>query len=131
MLKKYILPIIAVFAAYSLMDMLLHGVILMNIYSDYPTLWRPMEEMKMWIQYMVVLFSSFSFVLIYTKLINPKSFKNAIIYGLLWGFSAGTSMGYGTYSVMPIPYALAAGWFWGVLVEAAVSGMIVGLMIKD
>jgi hypothetical protein len=90
-----------------------------------------MEEMKWAVQYMAVFFSSFAFVYIYAKLISPKSIKNAIIYGAFWGFAAGMSMGYGSYSVMELPYILAAGWFWGTLIEATVGGLIIGLMIKE
>jgi hypothetical protein len=40
-------------------------------------------------------------------------------------------MGYGSYSVMPIPYHMALTWFLGSVVEASVGGMIAGLIIKE
>jgi len=38
-------------------------------------------------------------------------------------------MGYGTYSVMPIPYIMALVWFLGTLVEAVLGGLLAGLMV--
>ena len=35
-------------------------------------------------------------------------------------------MGYGTYSVMPIPYSMALTWFLGAVVEGAAAGLLVG-----
>jgi hypothetical protein len=35
-------------------------------------------------------------------------------------------MGYGTFSVMPIPYQMAFIWYCGTVVEGAVTGLIVG-----
>jgi hypothetical protein len=40
-------------------------------------------------------------------------------------------MGYGTYSVMPIPYSLALGWFWGTVVETTLAGVLLGLIVKE
>ena len=71
------------------------------------------------------------FVLIYKRLITNKSMINAVQYGVLFGIGVGISMGYGTYSVMPIPYTMAITWFFGVLVEAVAAGVLVGVIIKE
>ena len=55
---------------------------------------------------------------------------NGLWLGLLFGVSAGISVGYGTYSVRPIPYSLALSWFPGTLAEMAVAGLIVGVVVK-
>jgi hypothetical protein len=52
-------------------------------------------------------------------------------YGLLFGLGAGVSMGYGSYSVMPIPYHMAFTWFLGSVVEATVGGLILGAIVRD
>jgi hypothetical protein len=39
-------------------------------------------------------------------------------------------MGYGSYSVMPIPYVMAFVWFLGSVVEAAIGGLVAGLIIN-
>jgi hypothetical protein len=131
MWKKLLLATIVLFVAFGIMDFVLHSLILMGVYSETKELWRPMAEMKMWVQYVAKIISIFSFVFIYSKLITNKSLKNSIIFGTFWGIAAGMSMGYETYAVMPIPYILAISWFWGSFIEWAVAGLIAGMIIKD
>jgi len=40
-------------------------------------------------------------------------------------------MGYGSYSVMPIPCYTAFTWFLGSIIEAAIGGLILGAIIKE
>jgi hypothetical protein len=40
-------------------------------------------------------------------------------------------MGYGSYSVMPIPYHMALTWFMGTVIEAAVGGVILGAIVCE
>ena len=70
-------------------------------------------------------------IYIYSKLISPKSTKNAILYGLIVGVSSGAGMGYGCYFMFKIPYILAAAWFWGCIVEMTIVGWIMSLIIKE
>ena len=51
--------------------------------------------------------------------------------GLLYGISVGVGMGYGLYSVMPIPYILALVWFLGTTVEGAAAGLVAAAIVKD
>jgi len=131
MLKKTVLSVIAVFVAWSVLDFLIHGVILKSAYEATANLWRPMNEMKMNVMHVAVFIASFSFAWIYGRMISNKSIATGLRYGLWWGLGAGVSMGYGTYSVMPIPYLMALVWFLGSLMEGAVAGLIVGGIVKE
>ena len=128
-MKKPILAVVAVFIAWSVLDYVIHGIILMPIYGATAALWRPMEEMKMGVMYIVVLIATICFVYIYAAMISDKGSRTALLYGLIFGIGAGVSMGYGTYSVMPIPYTLAFGWFLGTVVEAVAAGWIVWFIV--
>ena len=70
------------------------------------------------------------FVGIYAYLIQPKSVTTGLNYGVLFGLGTGMSMGYGMYSVMPIPYHLSLVWFVGALVEAMTAGVLAGAIVK-
>jgi hypothetical protein len=129
--KRTLLAIIAVFIAWSLLDFVIHGVILQSTYEATAALWRPMAEMKMGLMYLVTLLFTVCFVLIYALLISGKSMAAGIKYGVLFGLATGVSMGFGSYSYMPIPYTLAFTWFAGTMVEVIVAGVIVGAMVKD
>ncbi len=130
MFKRTILAIVAVFVAWRVMDYLLHSVILMKTYEATAQMWRPMEEMKMGLMLLVGLVAASVFVGIYTMLIRPKSLLTGVIYGGLFGLGTGFSMGFGTYSYMPIPFHLAFSWFLGSVAEALVAGLLVGWIIK-
>ncbi|ROL61109.1 hypothetical protein D9V86_07485 [Bacteroidetes/Chlorobi group bacterium ChocPot_Mid] len=131
MWKKIIIAWILVFITMGILDWIANSLILMGIYQETESLWRPMEEMKWWVGYLASLISTFCFVYVYAKFVSPKSMKNSIIYGLFWGIAIGAGMGYGTYAYMPIPYSLAAGWFWSTIVTMTASGLVLGLIIKE
>ncbi len=131
MMKKILLATLAVFVAWSALDFVIHGLLLGSSYEATASLWRPMEEMKMGLMYLVTLLVSLCFVTIYARLVSPKSMNAAISFGVLFGLATGISMGYGTYSVQPIPYYMALSWFLGTLVETTVAGLLTGLIIKD
>ncbi len=131
MLKKILLATLAVFVVWEILDFIIHGVLLAPLYEQTSHLWRPMEEMKMLVMYLTVLIAAFFFVAVYGWLLRPKTMKNALLYGLLFGLGAGTSMGYGTYAMMDIPYWMAFGWFLGTTVEAVVAGLLLGAIIRE
>lgn len=131
MIKRILLGTLAVFVAWQVLDFLLHSVILMKAYEETSSLWRPMEEMKWAAMYVSSLLSAFFFVAIYGWLVKPKSMKAALTYGLLFGLGAGTAMGYGTYSFLPIPYYMAFSWFLGTTVECVVAGLLLSFIIKE
>jgi hypothetical protein len=130
-MKKLILSVLAVFIAWSAMDFVIHGVILSSSYAATASLWRPMGEMKMAVMYVSGFIGSLTFVLIYFQFISKKSISTGLKYGLLFGLSTGVPMGYGSYSVMPIPYLMAFTWCFGSVVEAMVGGLIVGSIIRE
>jgi len=131
MLKKIALGTVAVFAAWEILDFIIHNLILMNIYEATPELWRPQAEMKMGLMIIVTLLSAFFFVYLYARFVGEKSIVRGFYYGLVFGLATGISKGYGTYSVMPISYSLALGWFLGSVVEASVAGLLVGWLVKE
>ena len=131
MMKKVILSILAVFVAWSVMDFVIHGVILRSSYASTASLWRPMSEMKWSLMYFSVFIAALTFVLIYSLFFSRKGIPTGLKYGLLFGLSAGVPMGYGSYSVMPIPYHMAFTWCFGSVVEALVGGLIIGSIIRE
>jgi len=130
-MKRIALAVLAVFVAWSVMDFIIHGVILSSSYEATASLWRPMNEMNMSIMYLAVLISAVTFALIYSRLVARKGLATGLTYGLLFGVATGVSMGFGSYAVMPIPFNMAFTWFLGSVIEAAVGGVIVGWVIRE
>jgi len=131
MAKRTIWAVVAVFVAWSFLDFILHGLLLRSTYEATKSLWRPMDQMNMPLMYLVTLVLTVCFVLIYRLLVGQKSLATGIRFGALFGLATGISMGFGSYSYMPIPLTLAWSWFFGSWVEAITAGAIVGTIIKS
>jgi hypothetical protein len=130
MKKKIFLAGVVVFILWSVLDFIIHGLILKSAYASTASLWRPMAEMKMGLMYLTVFVSALSFSAIYGYLVAKKSPMVGLTYGLLYGIAVGVGMGYGTYSVMPIPYCMALTWFLGTVIEAVLGGFVLGAIVK-
>ena len=130
MTKRTVFAVVVVFIMWSILDFIIHGVLLASTYAATAGLWRPMGEMKMPLMYLVTLVFTGCFVLIYAYLVGQKSWVSGIKFGALFGLATGISMGFGSYSYMPIPLALAWSWFLGSLIEAMIAGAIVGAIIR-
>jgi hypothetical protein len=131
MLKKYLLSVALVFVLWSVLDFVIHGVILTQAYQATAALWRPLAEMKLGLLRLVTLIMAAVFVGIYALLVNPKSVKTGAIYGLLMGLLSGVSMGLGSYSFMPITIQIAVVWFLGSMIEITLAGICIGAIIKN
>ncbi|WP_373498877.1 hypothetical protein [Desulfococcus sp.] len=131
MAKRIIWAVVAVFIAWSILDFILHGLLLRSTYEATANLWRPMDQMNMPLMYFVTLVFTVCFVLIYGLLVGQKSLASGIRFGALFGLATGISMGFGSYSYMPIPLTLAWSWFLGSWIEAITAGAIVGAILKS
>jgi hypothetical protein len=100
-------------------------------HAQHSNLWRPMDQMNMPLMYLVTLVFSTCFVLIYSRMVSQKSVASGIRFEALFGLATGISMGFGSYSMMPIPLALAWSWFVGSWIEAIAAGAIAGVIIKS
>jgi len=130
MTKRIIIAVVAVFIAWSVLDFLIHGLLLQSIYAATSNLWRPMAEMNRPVMSLVTLVVAACFVTIYGRLIEKKSLVAGIRYGAIFGLATGSSMGFGSYSYMPIPLTLACSWFIGSWIEAIVAGAIIGAVVR-
>ena len=124
------MAMVAIFVAWSVMDFVIHQLILGDDYAATANMWRPMEEMKMELMYAVVAFTAFVFVYIYSRFFADRSVHSGVMFGILFGLCTGFSMGYGTYAVQPLPHDVALTWFIGTTIEGAVAGLLVGAIVK-
>lgn len=130
MLKQTILAVAAVFVTWSILDFVVHGVLLDPAYQATASLWRPMDEMNMTLMYAVTLAATACFVMLYRHLVSRKSLTAGIQLGALFGLAAGISMGFGSYCYMPIPLSLAWSWFFESLASGVAGGALVGVLMK-
>ena len=126
--KKFWVGFVAVFVAMAIWQFVVNMVFLQGEYQATSQLWRPMEEMKYGLFYVVYLIVSFFFTLIFSKGYEGKGIQEGLRYGFYVGMIMATSMAYGTYGSMPIPYSLALKWFLFGLLEYMILGIIVALV---
>ncbi len=129
-MKKSLIAIAVIFVVGAVLDFLIHGMLLKDMYMATAQLWRPMAEMKMGLGHVVSLVSISAFVAIYTLFFKEKSLENGMKYGALVGVMAGASMGAGTYTYMPIPATLACAWTVATLIHMTIAGTILGWVTK-
>jgi len=130
-IKRIVLGGLAVFVAWSVLDFVIHGLILRSAYMSTPELWRPEAEMRTILMYVTVLLASLAFSGLYGWFVRNKGVGTGIKFGLLYGFAVGIGMGYGSFSVMPLPYIIAFTWCWGTVIECGVAGYLVGLIVRE
>lgn len=131
MKKKIFWAAIVVFVLWSVLDFIVHGLILKSAYASTASLWRPMAEMKMGLMYVTVFIAALAFSAIYGYLVAKKSPMVGLTYGLLYGIAVGVGMAYGSYSMMPIPYSMALTWFLSTVIKAILGGLLLGAIIKN
>ena len=126
---RSLLAMVAIFAAWSVMDYIIHQIILSSAYAATATMWRPIAEMKLALIHAVVAFKTFVFVYIFSRFFADKGIGAGLVYGILFGLGTGFSMGYGTFAVQPLPHDVALTWFIGTAAEGAVAGLLVGAIV--
>lgn len=129
-MKRQLLSVILIFAVWSVIDYVLHGVLLMDQYQATAYLWRPMGQMNMGLIYLCTIIMALVFVIIYDRFFAKKSIENGLLYGLFMGIGGGAVMGLESYACMPIPLNMALVWFGGVVVECVLAGLLVGFFLK-
>jgi hypothetical protein len=122
--KKFWIGFVVVFLVMAFWQFLVNAVFLSADYEATKQLWRPMEEMKMGIFYLVYLIMSFFFTFVFSKGYEGKGIPEGARYGFFMGMILATSMAYGTYGSMPIPYSLALKWFLFGLVQYVALGVL-------
>ena len=121
-MKKVLIGTVVVFIILEVLDIIVHGVILMSAYAATQNVWRPDMMEKMWIMHVVKIVVSFFFAFIFSKGYEGKGIMEGVRYGLYVGVMMAVGMAYGTYAMIAIPYSLALQWFLYGILEYVIAG---------
>ena len=133
--KSWVLASVAVFFVIAVLEFLIHGVLLSDMYQQTASVWRTETEMQqmMWIFWVGYLVFAPFFVLIYVK--GYEKGKPGLGQGFRFGLYVGAMLSvlnsFGWYVILPIPLALVFYWFLSILVEFIAVGVAVGLVYRD
>lgn len=133
--KRWLLASVAVVVVIGLLEFLIHGVVLADMYRQTASVWRSEAEMQqmMWVFWLGILVFAPFFVLIYTK--GYEKTKPGLGQGFRYGLYVGAMLSvmnsFGWYAMLPIPSALAISWFVAILVEFILAGVAAGLVYRE
>jgi hypothetical protein len=130
-MKRPLFAGLAILIAWMVVDVLLHRLFLAPLYDASRELWRPFDQMNVTLIYLVSVVLISVCVGIYRLLVRPKSVGTGLALGAFIGLALGVSAGLGTFIHMPIPPAVAWGWFVGGWLKGLVAGAIVGAVIVE
>jgi hypothetical protein len=130
MLIRLVLSGVAILFAWTVVDALMHRLLLRPFYEENTTLWRPFNQLNLVLIYAVTFTLIAVFVVTYWLLISPKSLGAGVGFGALLGLALGLGSGAGTYIHMPIPRGLALGWITGGWIKGVAAGAILGALIS-
>jgi hypothetical protein len=131
MFKQTLLATVAVFVLWSVIDFLVHGVMLHAAYQETLHLWRPEDQVHALLMSVVTLFFGFMLVVTYGYYVVPKSLATGLGFGAALGIGVGVLVGLGSFAYMPIPLYLAIAWCLVNFVKIALAGLIAGQLIKE
>lgn len=124
------LAILAIFVLWTLMDFVIHGLILGPYYRALMPLVRPVGEMPVSLLNGLMLLLDLVFVGLFVYLEPHRSPKKALVYGAVLGLALGAVVGWGTWAVVPIPLYMAWVWFLGTWAELALAGGVLALSFR-
>ena len=131
MFKQTLLATVAVFVLWSVIDFLVHGLLLHSAYQETLHLWRPEYQMHALMMSAVTLFFGFTLVFTYAHYVVPKSLATGLGFGAVLGIGVGTLTGLGSFTYMPIPLYLGLAWCLVNFFKIALAGLIAGQLIKE
>ncbi|TMG77977.1 MAG: hypothetical protein E6H75_05085 [Betaproteobacteria bacterium] len=133
--KRWLLASVAVFVVIGVLEFLIHGVLLSDMYKQTASLWRSEAEMQkmMWVFWVGILVFAPFFALIYVK--GYEKGKPGLGQGFRYDLYAGAMLSvmnsFGWYVLLPIPLALAFYWFLAIMVEFIAAGVAAGLIYDE
>ncbi len=131
MFKQTLVATVAVFILWSIIDFLVHGILLQSMYQETLHLWRPEDQMHALLMSAVTFIFGFSVVFTYGYFVAPKSLGTGLKYGAALGLGIGVLIGIGSFSYMPIPLCLAGAWLAVNFVKLVVAGLIAGRLVPE
>ena len=133
--KRWLVAGLGAFLAIFTLDIIVHGKLLMGLYEQTASVWRPKQDANqlMWLMTLGQLLFGLALAWFYTKGYEPK--KKGLRQGLRFGFYAGVLLAaahnFVWYVVLPVPFILNLAWQAAALVDCVAAGAIIGILYKS
>lgn len=126
-IQRYVISALVTFVFVALYEFLVHGYLLMDIYTQTKELWRPQEESNMIFMFASQLGFAAVAAYIFTLHYEDKGIGEGVRFGLYIGMLIG-AIDIGTYSYLPIPMVLMLSWVLASLLKGLGSGVVLSLV---
>lgn len=128
--KRFVMASIAVFAAFEVIDFIVHTVILGKAYAALGSIWRPDMMSKMWIFHLGSLILAFLFTYIFIRGYENKGLAEGVRYGIVIGLFSNIPYAFYSYAMYPFPLSLCVQWFVYGMIEFIICGMLAAAIYK-
>ncbi len=131
-IKRYLTTVIALFIFIFAYETLIHGLLLLSLYSQTPNIWRPFAQMQTYVPFNVgiMLFLALWITFIFTRFFPTGGLKNGIRFGFYIGMLSGIQAA-GAYYYLPISSSLAVAWFIFGVIESVLGGALIGFIYRQ
>ncbi|MBI1978138.1 MAG: hypothetical protein HYS55_05245 [Candidatus Omnitrophica bacterium] len=132
--KRWFLAGLGAFLVVSVLDMIVHGRLLMGLYTQTQSVWRqgPDGGHLMWLIFLTEALFAFALAWFYT--LGYEVGKPALGQGIRFGFYIGivlvAAQGFTWYAVLPVPFILNLGWLASSMVNSLAAGAVIGLIYR-
>lgn len=133
--KRWLIASVAAFVVVAVLELLINGVLLADLYRQTASVWRPEADIQrlMWLMWVSYAISAGVFTLVYAQGYDrgKAGMAQGMRYGAYLGVFLAASISFGFYAVLPIPGVLPIYWFIGGVIEWVLAGAAVGALYKS
>ena len=133
-IKKFLLPLVAVFGVITVFNLIFHEFLMSKIYFDNSHLFRSQDEIQKGQTFMHVanLIYSFVFCYIYSKgYESGRSLAQGIRYGIWISLLIWLPQLIIDYTIFPYPKILQISWFIGYTIQTLLAGVTLAATYKE
>ena len=133
-IKKFLLPLVAVFGVVTVFDLVFHEFIMSKIYLEYSALFRAQDEIQKHSNLMHIanIIYSSAFCYIYSKGYEPgKSVSQGIRYAIWISLLLWIPQAIVHTVIFPYPKILQISWLIGYVVQTVLAGITVTTTYKE
>lgn len=130
-MKRYLIATAVVFLFIFFFEWLVHGFIMMGLYTQTESVWREFGMMHTYMPVLILFKLALAawFTYVYFQWYGNSGVKHGILFGIYFGVFAGLLMS-SWYIWLPIPPQLGLGWFITGLVEWVGAGALLGYVYR-
>ncbi len=132
--RRWGMAVLGAYSALAVTDWLIHSVWLGPTYQYTAAFWRPAEQMRDLIGFMVASQAALAVLLTFVYAKGYEAGKGTVAQGFRFGVLMGLLLFFPSnlmkFFVYPYPISLIFNWFLGGVVQTTITGLVIGYLYK-